>query len=157
QLDYSTIRAPQSGRVGIRLVDPGNLVRATDASAITTLVVTHPTAVLFTLPAGTLGDIRSALARGPVEVTALDQNNLRVLSTGRLRLTDNPSASATATTRLKAMFENADAALGPGEFVNARVLAETRPNALTIPTSAIQRGPKGLFAWVISPKDTAEP
>lgn len=157
QLDYTIIKAPNAGRVGIRLIDPGNLVRASDASAITTLVVTHPSAVLFTLPAGNLNDVRGAMARGPVEVIALDQNNLRVLSTGKLLLIDNSIDASTATIRLKAMFDNTDDRLWPGDFVNARVLIEMRRNALTIPTSAVQRGPQGLFAWVVSAKKTAEP
>jgi membrane fusion protein, multidrug efflux system len=157
QLDYTTIRAPNAGRVGIRLIDPGNLVRASDVSASTTLVVTHPSAVLFTLPAGNLDDVRAAIARGPIEVNALDQNNLRVLSTGKLLLIDNSIDASTATIRLKAMFDNADDRLWPGDFVNARVLIETRRNVLTIPTSAVQRGPQGLFAWGVSAKKTAEP
>ena len=157
QLDYTTIRAPSSGRVGIRLVDPGNLVRTSDAGAITTLVVTHPSAVLFTLPATNLDDVRAALARGPVEVSALDQDNRQVLSKGKLLLIDNSIDASTATIRLKAMFDNADDRLWPGEFVNSRLLLEIRKNALTIPTSAVQRGPQGLFAWVVSDKQTAEP
>ncbi len=157
QLDYTTIRAPNPGRVGIRLIDPGNLVRASDASAITTLVVTHPSAVLFTLPAGNLDDVRAAIARGPIEVSALDQNNLRVLSTGRLLLIDNSIDTSTATIRLKAIFDNADERLWPGDFVNARVLIETRRNVLAIPTSAVQRGPRGLFTWIVSVQKTAEP
>ena len=157
QLDYTTIRAPSSGRVGIRLVDPGNLVHTADAGAITTLVVTHPSAVLFTLPATNLDDVRAAMARGPVEVSALDQDNRQVLSKGRLLLIDNSIDASTATIRLKAMFENTDDRLWPGQFVNSRLLLEIRKNALTIPTSAVQRGPQGLFAWVISEKHTAEP
>jgi membrane fusion protein, multidrug efflux system len=157
QLDYTTIRAPNAGRVGIRLVDPGNLVRASDAGAITSLVVTHPSAVLFTLPAGNLDDVRAAMTRGPIEVIALDQDNLHELSKGKLLLIDNSIDPSTATIRLKAMFDNTDDRLWPGEFVNARVLIETRRNALTIPTSAVQRGPQGLFAWVVSAKKTAEP
>ena len=157
QLDYTTIRAPNDGRVGIRLIDRGNLVRASDAGAITTLVVTRPSAVLFTLPANVLGDVRAAMARGPVEVTAFDQDNRSRLSTGRLLLIDNSIDAATATIRLKAIFANNDDRLWPGEFVNARALIETRRNALTIPASAVQRGPQGLLAWVVTPNMTAEP
>jgi multidrug efflux system membrane fusion protein len=157
QLDYTLIRAPSSGRVGIRLVDPGNLVRTSDAGAITTLVVTHPSAVLFTLPATNLEDVRAAMARGPIEVTALDQDNRQALSKGKLLLIDNSIDTSTATIRLKAMFDNADDRLWPGEFVNSRLLLEIRKNALTIPTVAVQRGPQGLFAWVVSDKQTVEP
>ncbi len=157
QLDYTTIRAPNDGRVGIRLIDRGNLVRASDAGAITTLVVTRPSAVLFTLSANALGDVRAAMARGPVEVTAFDQDNRSRLSAGRLLLIDNSIDTATATIRLKAIFANNDDRLWPGEFVNARALIETRRNVLTIPASAVQRGPQGLFAWIVSTNKTAEP
>ena len=157
QLDYTTIRAPSSGRVGIRLVDPGNIVHVSDAGAITTLVVTHPSAVLFTLPANNLDEVRAAMARGPIEVIALDQDNRQVLSKGKLLLIDNAIDASTATIRLKAMFDNTDDRLWPGQFVNSRVLLETRKNALTIPSLAVQRGPEGLFAWVVSDKQTAEP
>ena len=156
QLDYTTIRAPYDGRVGIRLVDPGNLLRMSDAVAITTLIVTHPSAVLFTLPAGNLDGVRAAMARGGVAVAALDRENLRVLSTGKLLLIDNSIDTSTATIRLKALFDNKDDRLWPGEFVNARVSIETLRDVLTIPTSAVQRGPQGLFTWVVSPERTAQ-
>jgi len=157
QLDYTTIRAPNDGRVGIRLIDRGNLVRASEAGAITTLVVTRPSAVLFTLPANNLDAVRAAMVRGPVVVTAFDQDNRQALSTGRLLLIDNSIDTATATVRLKAIFANNDDRLWPGEFVNARALIETRRNALTIPAPAVQRGPQGLFTWVVSANNTAVP
>ena len=141
QLDYTNIVAPIGGRIGMRLVDPGNLLRAADA--ITGLVAMRPAAVVFTLPARFLQDLRDASARGPVEVTAFDQDNRRQLATGTLLLIDNAIDQATATVRLKAMFANEDEALWPGSFVNARVRLETRPNALVIPSVAVQRGRKG--------------
>ena len=156
QLDYTSITAPSDGRIGVRQVDPGNLVRASDAGAIATLVLVRPSAVLFTLPARVLGNVREAMARGPVEVTAFDQDNRRVLSTGTLLLVDNLINQATATIRLKAMFANEDERLWPGDFVNARVLLETRSNAVVVPSSAVQRGPQGLFAWVVTEKNTAQ-
>ena len=156
QLDYTIIRAPSDGRVGVRQVDPGNLVRASDAGSIATLTRTQPIAVMFTLPAGSLDDVRDAMGRGDVEVTAFDQNNRRALSTGKLLLIDNQIDQTTATIRLKAMFENRDERLWPGEFVNARLLIETRTAALAIPSSAVQRGPQGLFAWVVSPQNIAQ-
>ena len=157
QLDYTTIRAPNDGRVGIRLIDRGNLVRASDAGAITTLVVTRPSAVLFTLPANNLDAVRAAMARGAVVVTAFDPDNHNALSNGKLLLIDNSIDTATATVRLKAIFANNDDRLWPGEFVNARALIETRRNVLTIPASAVQRGPQGLFTWIVSANKTAEP
>ncbi len=157
QLDFTTIRAPSDGRMGVRLVDPGNLVHANDARPIANLVLTQPSAVLFTLPMQVLDDLREAMARGPVEVTAFDQNNRRLLSTGKLLLIDNAIDQATATIRLKAMFDNADERLWPGEFVNARVSLETRRNVIAVPTTVVQRGPQGLFAWVINADNIAEP
>jgi len=156
-LDYTTITAPSDGRMGVRLVDPGNIVHANDQGALATLVLTRPSAVLFTLPARTLDDIRAAMARGPVEVTAFDQDNRRALATGTLLLVDNIMDQTTATIRLKAMFPNEDDKLWPGEFVNARVLLETRSNAVVVPSAAIQRGPNGLFIWTVTGKDVAEP
>ena len=155
QLDYTAIRAPSDGRVGVRQIDPGNLVHANDARPIATLVLAQPAAVMFTLPMQHLYDVRDALARGPVEVTALDQHNARTLSTGALLLIDNIIDQATATIRLKATFPNTDDNLWPGQFVNARVRVETRANALVMPTTAVQRGAQGLFAWVVSETNTA--
>ncbi len=157
QLDFTTIRAPSDGRIGVRLVDPGNLVHANDARPIASLVLTQPSAVLFTLPMQVLDDLRDAMARGPVEVTAYDQNNRRLLSTGKLLLIDNSIDQATATIRLKAMFDNTDERLWPGEFVNARVLLETRRNVIAVPTTVVQRGPQGLFAWIVNADNVAEP
>ena len=156
-LDYTTITAPSDGRMGMRLVDPGNVVHANDQGALATLVLTRPSAVVFTLPARALDDIRSAMARGPVEVTAFDQDNRHALAAGTLLLVDNIIDQASATVRLKAMFPNEDDKLWPGEFVNARVLLETRSNAVVLPSAAIQRGPNGLFIWTVSGKDVAEP
>ena len=157
QLDFTTIRAPSDGRIGVRLVDPGNLVHASDARPIANLVLTQPSAVLFTLPMQVLDDVRDAMARGPVEVTAYDQNNRRLLSTGKLLLIDNAIDQATATIRLKAMFDNADERLWPGEFVNARVSLETRRNVIAVPTTVVQRSPQGLFAWIVNADNVAEP
>jgi multidrug efflux system membrane fusion protein len=156
QLDYTNIRAPSDGRVGVRQVDPGNLVRASDPGSIAMLTLTQPIAVIFTLPASSLDDVRDAMGRGDVEVTAFDQNNRRALSTGKLLLIDNQIDQTTATIRLKAMFANQDERLWPGEFVNARLLLETRSAALAVPPSAVQRGPQGLFAWVVNDQNIAQ-
>jgi membrane fusion protein, multidrug efflux system len=156
-LDYTTITAPSDGRIGVRLVDPGNIVHANDQGSLATLVLTRPSAVLFTLPARSLDDVRDALARGSVEVTAFDQDNRRALAKGTLLLVDNIIDQATATIRLKAMFPNEDEKLWPGEFVNARVLLETRSNAVVVPSAAVQRGPDGLFVWTVNANDIAEP
>ena len=157
QLDYTDIKAPSDGRIGIRLVDPGNMVHASDVKPLANLVLMQPSAVIFTLPASDVDEVRGALHRGPVEVMAFDQDNKTALSPGTLLLIDNAIDPATATIRLKAMFANVDDVLWPGEFVNARVLVETRHDAITVPNTAIQSGPKGLFAWVVASDDTAQP
>jgi len=156
QLDYTLITAPSDGRMGVRSIDPGNIMRASDSSPIATLTLTRPAAVLFTLSARFLNDVREAMARGPVEVTAFNQDNTRVLSRGTLLLIDNFVDQASATMRLKAVFANEDERLWPGDFVNARVLLEVRRDAVTIPPAAVQRGAAGIFTWVVTPVDSVE-
>ncbi len=155
QLDYTTVTAPSDGRIGVRLVDPGNVVRASDPGPIATLVLAQPAAVMFTLPSRVLDDVRQAMDRATIEVTAFDQDNRLPLSAGQLLMVDNAVDQATATIRLKAIFPNADDRLWPGEFVNARLLLETRSNVIAVPLTAVQRGPQGLFAWVVTAEDTA--
>jgi multidrug efflux system membrane fusion protein len=156
QLDYTTVTAPIAGRMGVRLVDAGNVVHAADQTAIATLTQTQPIAVMFTLPAQSLDAVRDAQRRGAVEVSAYDRDNKRALAKGTLLLIDNMIDQTTATMKLKAMFSNEDEALWPGEFVNARLLLETRKDAVTIPSAAVQRGPNGLFAWVVNGDGKAE-
>jgi multidrug efflux system membrane fusion protein len=155
QFDYTTVTAPSDGRIGVRLVDPGNVVHASDAGPIATLMLAQPAAVMFTLPSRVLDDVRQAMSRGAIEVIAFDQDNRLALSTGKLLLVDNAVDQTTATIRLKAIFANADDRLWPGEFVNARLLLETRSNVIAVPANAIQRGPQGLFAWTVTATDTA--
>jgi multidrug efflux system membrane fusion protein len=154
--DFTKITAPSDGRVGVRMVDPGNLIHASDTASITTLTLTKPAAVLFTLSARSLTDVREALARGPVEVTAFSQDNVNVLSKGKLLLIDNIVDQASATMRLKAIFDNTDEKLWPGDFVNARVQTDVRHDVLVIPSPAIQRGPDGIFAWVVKDDNSVE-
>ena len=156
QLDYTIITAPIDGRAGIRQVDAGSIIHAGDSTPLVVLTQTQPSAVIFTLPETLLDPLRDAMSRGAVEVTAFDQNNAKALATGRLLLIDDVIDQATATIRLKALFPNADERLWPGEFVNARVLLETRSNEITVPSVAVQRGPQGLFVWVIGPDGTAQ-
>jgi multidrug efflux system membrane fusion protein len=155
QLDYTTITAPSDGRIGVRLVDPGNVVRASDAGPIATLVLAQPAAVMFTLPSRALDNIRQATDNGQIEVIAFDQDNRLPLSTGKLLMIDNAVDQTTATIRLKALFPNADDKLWPGEFVNARLLLETRSNAIVVPSTAVQRGPQGLYTWVVTANNIA--
>ena len=156
-LDYTDIVATNDGRMGMRMVDPGNIVHAGDQGAIAILTQTEPTAVVFTLPAQTLDAVRQAMARGDVEVSAYDRNNVQLLSTGKLATVDNLIDPATATYRLKAMFSNSDEKLWPGEFVNARLHVETRMDVVVVPRFAVQRGPNGLFTWVVKSDNTVEP
>jgi membrane fusion protein, multidrug efflux system len=156
-LDYTNIVATTDGRMGVRMVDPGNIVHASDSGAIAVLTETQPAAVLFTLPAQTLDDVRQAAAAGTIEIAAFDRDNVRMLSTGKLSTIDNLIDQTTATYRLKAIFPNADEKLWPGEFVNARLLLTIRKDVVVIPPLAVQRGPKGLFAWVVKADNTVEP
>ncbi len=155
QLDYTTITAPSDGRLGVRLVDPGNVVHTSDAGSIATLVLAQPAAVMFTLPSRMLGEVRQAMDRGPIEVIAFDQDNQLPLSTGNLLTVDNSIDQASATMRLKAIFPNADDRLWPGDFVNARLLLETRSNVIAVPSRAVQRGQQGLYAWIVTADNTA--
>src|SRR5262249_14669279 len=132
QLDYTSITAPSDGRVGVRMVDPGNIVHANDKGPIAMLTLSQPAAVVFTLPAQTLDDVRDAMARGDVSVLAYERDNQRLLGSGTLLMVDNMIDPTTATYRLKAIFPNEDEKLWPGKFVNARLLLETRPNVVVV-------------------------
>ena len=112
--------------------------------------------MLFTLSSRSLSDVRQALAEGPVEVTALSQDSVHTLGTGKLLLIDNVVDQASATIRLKAIFDNKDETLWPGDFVNARVRTEVRRDALVIPSPAVQRGPDGIYTWVVKDGDAVE-
>jgi multidrug efflux system membrane fusion protein len=156
-LDYTNIAATTDGRMGMRMVDPGNIVHASDQAAIAILTQTEPAVVVFTLPAQTLDEVREAVKRSDVQVAAYDRDNVHLLSTGKLTTIDNQIDQATATYRLKATFANEDEKLWPGEFVNAQLLLETRKNVVVIPPAAVQRGPHGLFTWVVKKDNTVEP
>src|SRR5271154_1797754 len=155
-LDYTSVVAPSDGRMGVRLIDPGNIVHPSDSSPIVTLTLTQPSAVIFTLSARSLDDVRDALARGPVEVTAFSQDNRRTLAKGTLLLIDNMVDQASATMRLKAMFANEDEQLWPGDFVNAKVSLDVLHGALTVPSAAVQTGPDGLFTWLVGEGDVVQ-
>jgi multidrug efflux system membrane fusion protein len=156
-LDYTSIVAPSDGSMGVRMIDPGNIVHASDSKSIGTLTLTQPSAVIFTLSARSLDDVREAMEHGRVEVVAYSQDNKRELAKGTLLLIDNIVDQASATMRLKAMFPNEHDELWPGDFVNARLFLKVLPGALTIPSAAIQTGPDGLFAWVVAEGDVVQP
>jgi multidrug efflux system membrane fusion protein len=157
QLDYTRITSPIGGRTGIRLVDPGNIVRAADTTGIVVVTQVQPIAVVFTLPEEALEAVTSALAAGgPVKVTTVTRSGGAALDEGTLQLIDNQITSATGTLKLKAIFGNPRNTLWPGQFVNARVLVRTDRNAMTIPTAAVQMGPNGPFTYVVKSDSTVE-
>lgn len=154
QLSYTTITAPINGRTGIRLVDPGNIVHATDTQGIVVMTQLQPISVMFTLPEDEVPQMTAALDHGPVSVVALARDNGTVLDSGTVALLDNQIDQTTGTIRVKATFPNAHLRLWPGEFVSARVMVNMHKQALTIPAAALQRGPDGMFAYVIDPNST---
>ena len=156
QLSYATIVAPIDGNVGFRQVDAGNIVHPTDANPLTVLTQIKPSIVIFTLPQKNLGAVREAMLRGAVTVLAYDQDGAKQLATGELLLIDNQIDQLTSTIRLKARFPNDDSRLWPGEFVRIRAQIDAREHVVTIPPPALQRGPNGLYAWVIKSDNTAE-
>jgi membrane fusion protein, multidrug efflux system len=156
QLDYTTITSPIRGRTGIRLVDPGNNVHATDTTGIVVVTQMQPISVIFTLPEDDLLAVNKALAAGPVTVTTLSRDEKTVLDRGTVTLIDNQIDQATGTIRIKATFPNTHNTLWPGEFVNVRVLMRVEHNALIIPSAAVQRGPSGMLVYVVKPDSTVE-
>jgi|SRR5579862_355934 len=156
QLDFTTIAAPIDGVVGFRQIDIGNIIHTTDANPLTVLTQIQPCQAVFTLPQDDLGPVREAMLHGEVAVLAFDQNDEQQLAQGHLLLVDNQIDQSTSTIRLKAEFPNQDERLWPGEFVHIRVLVTTRKDAVTVPAVAVQRGPDGLYAWVIKSDDTVE-
>jgi multidrug efflux system membrane fusion protein len=156
QLQYASITAPFSGRTGIRLVDPGNIVHAADTTGIVVLTQIQPISILFTLPEDDLLKVHQALSAGPLSVTALSRDDRTQLDTGTLALVDNEIDPGTGTVRLKATFPNAHDALWPGQFVNVRLLLQQRRGAVTMPSAAVQHGPAGLFTYVVKADSTVE-
>ena len=156
QLDYTRIVSPINGRTGIRLVDPGNIVHAADTTGIVVVTQLQPISVIFTLPEEDLSLISSALSAGEVKVVTVSRDGAHELDQGTLSLIDNEISQATGTARLKATFSNEKNTLWPGQYVNARVLVRTDRNALTLPSSAVQRGPDGPFTYVVKSDSTVE-
>jgi membrane fusion protein, multidrug efflux system len=156
QLNYATITAPIDGVVGFRQVDLGNIIHTTDNNPLTVLTQIKPCYVTFTLPQSDLGPVREAMLHGTVTVLAFDQDNKQQLAEGQLLLINNQIDQATSTIQLKAQFANDDERLWPGEFVRVRILINTQKDAVTVPPIAVQRGPDGLYIWVVKPDNTVQ-
>ena len=156
QLDYTSIKAPLDGRTGFRLVDQGNNVHAADTAGIVVITQLHPISVVFTLPEENLPAVMAAMKAGTVGATALGSDAKTVLDQGKVVLVDNQIDQATGTARFKAEFPNQQNTLWPGAFINVKVLQTTARNVVTIPSAAIQRGPDGLFTYIVKPDNTVD-
>jgi multidrug efflux system membrane fusion protein len=154
-LAYTTIRAPIDGRTGIRQVDEGNIVHASDSTGIVVITELKPISVLFNLPQQDINQVNSAFAQAPLNVDAQRSDNDAVIDRGVLKVVDNQVDSSTGTVKLKAEFPNADLQLWPGQFVNVRLLIDTLKAVVVIPTGAVQRGPNGTFVFVVKDDNTA--
>ena len=155
QLAHARVTAPISGRVGLRLVDPGNIVRASDANGIVVITQLTPIGVVFPIPEDALPRVMKRLRGGDrIPVDAYDRAQKEKLGSGRLLTADNQIDTATGTIKLKAEFPNADGALFANQFVNVRMPVETRVNATLVPTAAIQRGAAGTFVYVVRDDQT---
>ena len=148
-LSYCFITSPVQGRVGLRQVDPGNLVHANDAAGIVTITQIHPISALFTLPQDALPTISMAMEKGKLPVVAFAADDRTQLDVGTLLTPDNSIDAGTGTIKLKATFPNPHNTLWPGQFINARLQLGTEPGALTVPSVAVQHGPTGLYAYVV--------
>lgn len=155
-ITYSRITAPFSGRVGLRQVDPGNIVHAADTNPMLILTQLQPIAVIFTLPEDVLPTVADRMRKGTLEVDAFSRDDQTKLATGKLLTIDNQIDPTTGTAKLKAVFDNHEGKLWPNQFVNADLLLETRKNATVLPTAAILRGPQGTFVYVVNSDKTVE-
>ncbi len=156
QVDYTTIRSPLTGKTGFRLVDVGNIVLAAATTGIVTIVQLQPISVVFTAPEEDVPQINKALAAGVTPVTALSSDGLRTLSQGHLAVVNDAIDPASGAIGMKATFENADGALWPGLSVSTRLLVDTLKQVTVVPDGAVQRGPSGLYAFVVGSDNKVE-
>ena len=157
QLVYSRITSPITGRVGLRLVDPGNIIHATDATGLAVITQLQPIAVDFSIPEDDLPSLETAMKASPqLPVAAYDRDLKHKLADGTLLTTDNQIDQTTGTIKLKAAFPNTDNSLFPNQFVNARLLVNTLPNAILIPAAGLQRSQQGSFVYIVKPDKTVE-
>lgn len=156
-LEYTTIRSPIDGRVGIRQVDAGNVVRASDANGLVVLTQLKPISVIFTLPEQVLGKLQQNQSEGnQFQVLAVSRDNTNTLAEGKVAVIDNQIDTATGTLKIKATFANENLRLWPGQFVNIRLLLTTRKDSAVVPASVVQRGPEGPFAFVVQPDQSVQ-
>lgn len=153
-VSFAYITSPIPGRVGLRLMDPGNLVHSTDTQGIITIMQDHPIAAVFTVPQGQLPDIAKALKNGSVNVIALSSDGTHQLDTGTLVAPNNEVDQSTGTIQLKAEFPNKNNGLWPGQFIEAHVQVATAHEAVSIPQAAVQNGPDGQYVFVVKPDNT---
>ncbi|MBB3228098.1 multidrug efflux system membrane fusion protein [Luteibacter sp. Sphag1AF] len=154
-LTYCRITAPVAGRVGLRLVDPGNYVTQSTSPGIVTITTMKPTTVQFTVPQNALGKVLKRFNTGtPLVVTAYNSDNSKVIATGKLYALGNQMATSTGTVMLRASFDNDDEALYPNEFVNVRLLVDTLSQAVLVPTPAVQSGAPGDYVYLVNADQT---
>jgi membrane fusion protein, multidrug efflux system len=156
QLFYTKIISPIAGRTGVRLIDAGNIVGTTNTTGLVVVTQLEPISVLFTLPEDDFGVVNRAMAAGPLAVAASSRADNKGLGQGTVLLINNQIDQTTGTIQLKATFPNKDHALWPGQFIDAQLLVETRHNAVTVPSAAVQLGPQGVYAYVVKPDNTAQ-
>jgi multidrug efflux system membrane fusion protein len=156
QLSFTRITSPISGRVGARLVDPGNIVHAADATGLVVINQIDPIAVQFTLPEEAVQDINRAqnASKQPLGVVAYDRSGSNMLGSGKLILMNNQIDTTTGTVQLKGSFANPTHSLWPGQFVNVRLQLGQRQNALTVPAAAVQRSQDGTYVWTVGDDST---
>jgi len=156
QLDYAQVKAPIDGITGVRQVDAGNIIHQSDANGIVVIAAIDPAAVFFTVPQDQLAGVAQALARGDIPVEVYSRDGATMLAIGKLAVLDNQVNPTTATLRLKALVPNPGRLLWPNAFVKARMLVDTRKDALVVPTVAIQHGPQGTFVYAVGQDKTAQ-
>jgi multidrug efflux system membrane fusion protein len=156
QVNYTRITAPISGRIGLRLVDVGNMVHASDPNGLFVITEIQPVAVIFTLPEDDIPTVMQHMKTGPLTVDAYTRDDKTKIASGKLVTVNNEIDPTTGTDKFKAVFDNVDRALWPNQFVNVRLLLDVKKNALTIPAAAPQRGSQGTFVYVVKADETVE-
>ncbi|HEX4172170.1 MAG TPA: efflux RND transporter periplasmic adaptor subunit [Acetobacteraceae bacterium] len=153
QLGYTTITSPLDGRTGMRQVDPGNIVHASDTTGLVVITQLQPISVVFTLPQQSLGQVAKAMSLGAAKVLAFPQGvtggQAKPLDTGTLAVLDNQVDPTTGTIKLKATFPNPERRLWPGAFVGVQVQVDTAKDAIVVPPAAVQRGPRGAYVYIV--------